>query len=67
MNHKILIVDDEPSLLQSLDTVLSDQYETILASSGEEGIAQVKERLPDLILLDIAPALRRWPTECSRN
>jgi DNA-binding NtrC family response regulator len=54
MTHKILIVDDEPSLLQSLDTVLSDQYETILASSGEEGIAQVREQTPDLVLLDMA-------------
>ncbi|MBI4553438.1 MAG: sigma-54-dependent Fis family transcriptional regulator [Candidatus Latescibacteria bacterium] len=51
---KILIIDDEPSLLQSLNTVLSSQYETILASSGEEGIALVRERAPDLVLLDIA-------------
>lgn len=54
MNHKILIVDDEPSLLQSLDTVLSDQYETILASTGEKGIACVKTHNPDLVLLDMA-------------
>ena len=54
MTSKILIVDDEPSLLQSLDTALSEQYETILASSGEEGIAKVRERLPDLVLLDMA-------------
>ena len=54
MTAKILIVDDEPSLLQSLDTVLSDQYETILASSGEEGIERVKDSAPDLALLDMA-------------
>lgn len=54
MTAKVLIVDDEPSLLQSLDTVLSDQYETILASSGEEGIERVKDSAPDLALLDMA-------------
>ena len=54
MTHKILIIDDEPSLLQSLDTVLSDQYDTILADTGEDGVVQMKDRMPDLVLLDMA-------------
>ncbi|MBM3263210.1 MAG: sigma-54-dependent Fis family transcriptional regulator [candidate division Zixibacteria bacterium] len=54
MTHRILIVDDEPSLLQSLDTVLSDQYDTVLARSGEEAVERIRENTPDLVLLDMA-------------
>jgi len=39
MKQKILIVDDEVSILQSLSGILEDEgYEAILAGSGEEGL-----------------------------
>ena len=48
----ILVVDDEPFnrdlLVQQLD-----MYETRLSASGEEGLRQVAEAPPDLILLDV--------------
>ena len=54
MKQKILIVDDEVSILQSLSGILEDEgYELILAGSGEEGLERTKKDQPDLIILDI--------------
>jgi len=49
----ILIVDDEKSLRDSMQMLLSDNYEVIFASRGLEAIEKVKQFFPDLVLLDI--------------
>lgn len=49
----ILIVDDEVGARESLRMVLKNDYEVFLAKNAEEGLSQVKERSPDMILLDI--------------
>jgi two-component system nitrogen regulation response regulator NtrX len=54
MKPKILIVDDEISILQSLKGALEDEdYDVALAASGEEALAEVQKDTPDLVLLDI--------------
>jgi len=54
MKPKILVVDDEVSILKSLKGVLQDEgYQVSLAASGEEGLEEVRRDVPDLILLDI--------------
>ncbi len=54
MKQKILIVDDEQSIRQSLSAILDDEgYAVVLASSGEEALERAKKDPPDLILLDI--------------
>ena len=54
MRKTILIVDDEESICQSLDGVLSDDgHEVLTAASGEEALKIVEDELPSLILLDI--------------
>lgn len=54
MKQKLLIVDDEVSILQSLSGILLDEgYETSVAQSGEEALEKVKKDPPDLVLLDI--------------
>ncbi|HZV81021.1 MAG TPA: response regulator [Geobacteraceae bacterium] len=50
---KVLAVDDEPVNLMLLEKILRDSHDIILASSGVEAIAKVKEHEPDLILLDV--------------
>ncbi len=50
---KILIVDDEPSVQDSLRMVFKKDYEAITAGSAEEALDKTLKEEPDLILLDI--------------
>ena len=51
--RKILIVDDEISVRDSLRMIFKKDYQVIMASSAEEAIAKVQSEEPDLIFLDI--------------
>jgi len=54
MFPSILIVDDEPSILQSLGGLLNDEgFEVITASNGYEALKIIDKESPDLVLLDI--------------
>ena len=54
MFPSVLIVDDEPSILQSLSGLLSDEgFEVKTATNGYEALKIVDTDSPDLILLDI--------------
>ena len=54
MYPTILIVDDEPSILQSLGGLLSDEgFEVVTASNGYEALKIIDSESPDLVLLDI--------------
>jgi CheY-like chemotaxis protein len=51
---RILIVDDDPLNRRLLETMLArEHFQLQAASSGEEALALVAERQPDLILLDV--------------
>ncbi|HZP25087.1 MAG TPA: sigma-54 dependent transcriptional regulator [Terriglobales bacterium] len=50
----ILVVDDEPSMLRYLQTVLElDSYRVSTASNGLEAVEKVQRDSPDLVLLDM--------------
>jgi two-component system nitrogen regulation response regulator NtrX len=50
----ILIVDDEPSIVQSLSGLLTDEgFEVTTAGNGYEALQQIESSSPDLVLLDI--------------
>jgi two-component system nitrogen regulation response regulator NtrX len=54
MYPSILIVDDEPSILQSLSGLLSDEgFGVITAATGYEALKIIDVESPDLVLLDI--------------
>lgn len=54
MSHKILIVDDEPNIVVSLEYLLKKEgFEVALAADGEEALAQVAAFAPDMVLLDV--------------
>jgi two-component system nitrogen regulation response regulator NtrX len=55
MAATILLVDDEPQILQALSGLLQDEdFEVLTASDGEAALGMAREELPDLVLLDIA-------------
>lgn len=50
----ILIVDDEFGLAELISDILGENgYETAIAINGELGLAMVRERRPDLVLMDL--------------
>jgi nitrogen regulation protein NR(I) len=49
----ILIVDDDKSIRYSLKRMLEENYTIVTAQNGEEALSQVKDRSPDLIIMDI--------------
>lgn len=54
MSDLVLIVDDEPGILASLSSVLSDEgFDTVCTESGQEAIQLYRERKPDVVFLDI--------------
>jgi len=53
-NWKILLIDDEPKLLDLMKDVLEEEkYHVFCASSGSDGILLNEQKNPDLILLDL--------------
>lgn len=49
---KILIVDDSPTVLRNIKSLLDKQYEIFLATSGEKALKMLRSNRPDLVLLD---------------
>lgn len=51
---KILIVDDEPNIVMSLEYAFKKKgFDVYIARDGEEAIQLIKEVLPNIVLLDI--------------
>lgn len=54
MPYTILIVDDEPNIVISLEFLMKQKgYDVVIARNGQEALAVLNEKLPDLILLDV--------------
>ncbi|HYU30842.1 MAG TPA: UDP-3-O-acyl-N-acetylglucosamine deacetylase [Thermoanaerobaculia bacterium] len=54
MSELILIVDDEPGILTTLEGILSDEgYATLATTSGEEALTLYREKQPAVVFLDI--------------
>ena len=51
---KILIVDDEPNIVMSLEyTFKKNNFEVFIARDGQEALDIVKTNFPDVIILDV--------------
>ncbi|TET46903.1 response regulator [Candidatus Aerophobetes bacterium] len=51
---KILIIDDDPDLVEALKIILkTGSYKVVSAFDGEEGLKKAKEENPHLIILDL--------------
>ncbi|WP_372659669.1 response regulator transcription factor [Hydrogenophaga sp.] len=54
MSQKILIADDEPNILISLEFLMKREgYEVVLARDGQEAVDAVVRERPALVLLDV--------------
>ena len=54
MTVAILIADDEPNILMSLEYLMKREgYEVVLARDGDEALAAIRRERPALVLLDV--------------
>ena len=54
MPGKILVVDDDPDILDAVSMILESQgYQVFTARDGIEGLATLKAESPDLMILDL--------------
>jgi DNA-binding response OmpR family regulator len=54
MTQKVLIADDEPNIVISLEFLLRREgFEVLVAVDGDEALARARAEKPDLVLLDV--------------
>ena len=54
MPKRILVIDDDPTLIKVIKPFLESQDYTVqVATNGEEGIEEIRKQAPDLIVLDV--------------
>ncbi len=54
LNNKILVIDDEESIIETIREVLKGRcYEIISATNGKEGLAEYEKEQPILVILDL--------------
>lgn len=65
MAMKILIADDEPNIVISLEFLLKREgYEVVVAHNGAEALERVRAERPDLAILDVMMPLRNGLEVC---
>ena len=53
-NKRILLVDDDPEIIESLRSVLEGKgYQVMVARDGNQGLALAEREMPDLLILDM--------------
>ena len=64
---KVLIADDEPNIVTSLEFLMTRSgYEVRVARTGEEALALVASFAPDLVLLDVMMPQRSGYEVCQK-
>ena len=67
MTRRILIVDDEPNIVTSLEFLMrGSSYEVQVARNGEEALRRAESFRPDLILLDVMMPQRSGFEVCQK-
>jgi DNA-binding response OmpR family regulator len=67
MASRVLIADDEPNIVISLEFLMKQQgYETRVARDGDEALAEVESFRPDLVLLDVMLPRRNGFEVCQK-
>ena len=67
MGARILIAEDEPNIVTSLEFLLQkNNYEVRVARNGEEALQLVESFMPDVVLLDVMMPVRNGFEVCSK-
>ena len=54
MKKKVLIVDDEPNIVLSVEYLMRRAgFDVAVAEDGEAAMARIREQRPDLVVLDV--------------
>ena len=61
----ILLIDDNPDILEFLDSTLGQEYDLIHAEDGDEGIEKAINYVPDLIISDIMMPVKNGIDLCN--
>jgi two-component system cell cycle response regulator DivK len=57
----VLVVEDNLMNLELLVQLLQDDYDVLTARDGQTGVEQVRDKMPDLVLMDLSlPGLDGW-------
>lgn len=51
--HSILLIDDEPEILELIERFLVEDFRILKANNGMDGLALVRKELPDLVICDV--------------
>lgn len=62
--EKVLIIDDDPDILDVLELTLSDSFTVFSAKNGKEGLEMVKTKSPDLVITDYNMPVMTGPEFC---
>lgn len=67
MSKKVLIADDEPNIVTSLEYLMQKSgYEVKIARDGDEALALIESFLPDVVLLDVMMPRRSGYEVCQQ-
>ncbi|TMG74884.1 MAG: response regulator [Betaproteobacteria bacterium] len=67
MSRRVLIVDDEPNIVTSLEFLMrGDDYEVLVARNGEEALQLAESFRPDIVVLDVMMPQRSGFEVCQK-
>lgn len=52
-HQTVLVIDDDKSVCQGLEFVLSEKYQVQVSNTVEEGLLQIRRQRPHLVILDL--------------
>ncbi|MBF0569590.1 MAG: response regulator [Candidatus Omnitrophica bacterium] len=61
---RILIIDDDPDILDVLELTLSERFDVVLACNGAEGLKQAQSSNPEIIITDYMMPVMTGPEFC---